>query len=392
MVDWASRLKRVRSEMERQRLDCLVLMKPPNSYYVTGFNAIYYSRPVIAVLPLSGEPALIIPLLRVDHAKEETWFEDIRVYVEHPIEGQQPPMDPIAILRDVLKERNVLDGRIGFERDYVTLDMYEQLKGMGARELVDASHMLKRVRMVKDASEIELIRKAAHLTDVGMAAAVQAVRERKTEIDVTLACEIAMAREWAKSFPDIETADFGWAEGGVVRALWCICVSGPRLALLTDSPTDRRIQDGDVVAVGVLATCNGYHAENERTIVVGKPTERQLHYINSVIEARQQSLAILRPGVTCAEVDRASRRAFERTGCTPYIRTRTGHGIGLGNHEAPNFKEGDETLVEENMVVAVEPGLNGMPEVGGVRISDTVLVTKDGFEFLTQYERGLLVV
>jgi len=391
-IDWKTRIKILRGKMEKEGIDCLVSLKPPNSYYISGFNAIYYSRPIIVVLPLDEEPALIVPFLRENHAKEESWINDIRIYVETPVKGEIGITDPIILLGNVLRERNIINKRIGIEKDYITLALYPKLEKLEVKEFLDVSNLIASARMIKDEFEIEFIRKAAYLTDVGMEAAVNAIRERRTEIEVCNTCETAMAMEWARSFPDIETADFGWAEGGVIRALWCTCLSGPRIPLMLDSPTNRSIKKGDLVVVGVLGTCNGYHAENERMVVVGNPTEKQKRFINSVINARQQAMDVLRPGIECSEIDRASRRIFEQTGFEQYIRTRTGHGIGLGNHEPPNFREEDKTIVQKNMVVAVEPGLNAIPDVGGVRISDTLLVTDKSFEFLTKYDRELIIV
>lgn len=389
---WQSRIKRIISEMEKKGIDCLVSFKPQNTFYISGFNAIYYSRPVVVILPLVGEPTLIIPFLREEHAKEESWIKDIRYYVENPIKGEEAITDPIVLIQNVLSEKSLTNKNIGIEKDYITLDMYRELERLKVKDYLDSSSLFTNMRIIKDEIEIDLIRKSAYLTDIGMEVAINSIRERKTEIEVCNTCEAAMANEWARSFPEVETTGIGWAEGGVVRALWCICLSGPRLPLITDSPTDRKIQEGDLVAVGILATCNGYNAENERMVVVGKPTEKQKFFINTVLEARQQAMTVLRPGVKCYEVDRASRKVFEQKGVEQYIRTRTGHGIGLGNHEPPNFREEDDTIVQKNMVVSIEPGLNAIPNIGGIRISDTLLITEKGFDFLTKYNRELISV
>jgi len=132
----------------------------------------------------------------------------------------------------------------------------------------------------------------------------------------------------------------------------------------------------------------GYHAELERAMIVGPPTDEQRRLFEHTVAAQQAAFDALRPGVTCADVDRAVLGYFEVNDLLPYWRQHVGHGIGLRNHEAPFLDVGDQTPVEPGMVFTIEPGLYA-PGVGGFRHSDTVVVTPDGIDVLTEYPKDI---
>jgi Xaa-Pro aminopeptidase len=141
---------------------------------------------------------------------------------------------------------------------------------------------------------------------------------------------------------------------------------------------------GDVLVTETGAPICGYNAELERALVIGPPTDEMRRLFDHTVAAQQVAFDALRPGVTCAEVDRAVLRYFEQNDLLPYWRQHTGHAIGLRNHEAPFLDVGDRTPVEPGMVFTIEPGLYDA-QIGGFRHSDTVAVTEDGIELLTDY-------
>jgi Xaa-Pro dipeptidase len=128
----------------------------------------------------------------------------------------------------------------------------------------------------------------------------------------------------------------------------------------------------------------GYNAELERAMIIGQPTDEMRRLFDHTVSAQRVAYHAIRPGATCAEVDGAVIRFFEQNNLLQYWRQHTGHAIGLRNHEAPFLDVGDHTLLEPGMVFTVEPGLYD-PEIGGFRHSDTVVVTEDGLEVLTDY-------
>jgi Xaa-Pro aminopeptidase len=143
-------------------------------------------------------------------------------------------------------------------------------------------------------------------------------------------------------------------------------------------------QVGDVLVTETSAPIWGYNAELERAMVIGAPTDEMRRLFDHTVAAQQVAFDALRPGVTCADVDGAVMRYFEDNNLLPYWRQHTGHAIGLRNHEAPFLDLGDHTPVEPGMVFTIEPGLYD-PRIGGFRHSDTVAVTGDGIDILTDY-------
>jgi Xaa-Pro aminopeptidase len=147
-------------------------------------------------------------------------------------------------------------------------------------------------------------------------------------------------------------------------------------------------KNGDVLVSETAAPVWGYHAELERSMVIGDPTDEIRRLFHHMVAARQVAFETLRPGTTCADVDGAVLRYFEQNDLTPYWKQHTGHAIGLRNHEAPFLDIGDLTPIEPGMVFTIEPGVYA-PDIGGFRHSDTVVVTPEGIEILTDYPTDL---
>ena len=145
-------------------------------------------------------------------------------------------------------------------------------------------------------------------------------------------------------------------------------------------------REGDVLVTETSAPIWGYNAELERAMIIGTPTDEMRRLFDHTVAAQQVAFDALRPGVTCADVDNAVLRYFEANDLLPYWRQHIGHAIGLRNHEAPFLDVGDHTLVEPGMVFTIEPGLYSS-EIGGFRHSDTVVVTPDGIDVLTDYPK-----
>lgn len=151
-----------------------------------------------------------------------------------------------------------------------------------------------------------------------------------------------------------------------------------------------RLKEGPHIALALMRV-NGYAAECERTFFLRPPTEEVVTAFKTMQEARRKAFEMVRPGASCAEIDCRTKEFLQKEGYGDKLLHRTGHGFGLGNHEAPWVAEGSQEILQENMVISIEPGIY-LPEIGGIRHSDTVLVTKDGYECLTQYPTALEAV
>jgi Xaa-Pro aminopeptidase len=145
---------------------------------------------------------------------------------------------------------------------------------------------------------------------------------------------------------------------------------------------------GDMLVTETSAPVWGYNAELERGMVIGEPTDEMRRLFDHVVASQQVAFDAIRPGVTCADVDGAVMKYFEENDLLPYWRQHTGHAIGLRNHEAPFLDVGDRTVIEAGMVFTIEPGLYDAA-IGGFRHSDTVAVTEEGIDILTDYPRDI---
>jgi len=152
-------------------------------------------------------------------------------------------------------------------------------------------------------------------------------------------------------------------------------------------PVDGKLKDGPLAAMSYLRV-NGYAAECERTFFLAPPDKKAREMFAAMQAARRRAFDVIRPGVRCADVDTAAMTCLKEKGYGNYLLHRTGHGIGQGNHEGPWVAEGSEHVLAENMVISVEPGIY-IPGIGGVRHSDTVRVTRDGYECLTTYPEDI---
>jgi Xaa-Pro dipeptidase len=233
------------------------------------------------------------------------------------------------------------------------------------------------------------MRRAARLADEGITAAVEAIRQRKTEIEVAMAGEQAMRALLVREYPDHEAAGFAGGEGAIWTGLWCWVQSGPRIRL-NDTPKAVRINDGTIALPQTWGVLDGYTAENERTVGV-EPVSREVkRTLEMVVEAREAAFTAVRPGATCAEVFEAAAAVFRRAGYERHLPGRIGHSIGLGPHEHLSLAPEEHLALVPGMAFTIEPGVH-IPE-GGVRHSDTIVVTNDGHEALTQTPRGVLLV
>jgi Xaa-Pro dipeptidase len=385
------RIARLRARMGEQGIDALVCLKPQNSFYLSGFNPIIYSHPVVAILPLSGDPVLLVHALRDDHAHHSAWVRDIRLFGAWSTKQTMGP-DWLAALAAILQELGLTGGTLGIEGDFLPVETartWEHL--LPAARFVDAADLIMATRMVKEPSELAFTRAASELADIGMDVALEAAAERVSERELSIRAMAAMNRAWVERFPNDEVADFAGLEGGVQNGLWCYCLTGDRVLINCDNPTSRRLADGELALIVIWTNLNGLHAENERTVAVGELDDARRAAFEAVIQIRDETRPVFRPGITCADVYNAARAVYERLGYGKYLPGRIGHGMGLGPHEPPSLGPRDHTTLSAGMVFTLEPNLR-IPELGGVQHSDTLIITKTGCEVITTTRRDYIQV
>lgn len=363
--DYDARRKKLQAELQRQNLDALLVSTQDSIYYLCGASYKPIERPFFLIVRPSGAYDLLVPRLEFEHMQKVAQYGQIQSYFEYPSVAGQNWYDRLG---DMLGK----SARIAIEPE-CSVDLRDRLV---AREIV-VSNAILNLRMLKDAAELEAIRNAARWTDRGMQALHSGIYRGCSVVE-----SVMPAR-------DLQT---GVMKSGVYDYLNCSFLTAAWPAPKSAQPHSvpdfhARMGSGPIVLMSYNRV-NGYAAECERTVFLGEPSPRERELYGLVLQARALALSMVRPGVSCSSIDQATQELFAASGYTEHVLHRTGHGIGLGNHEQPWISRGGGDVLEENMVVSIEPALY-FDDIGGFRHSDTVLVTKDGFELLTRYPDDL---
>lgn len=377
---YKDKVAKMQRSMEHLGVDGIICFKPQNTFFLSGFNPVLYSHPVVVIVPREGDAVLLVHSLRARHSADEAAIDDIRLF------GMWANQKPIAndaytaigIIADDLKLKGKV---IGYEGDFISLSQYQKIQGItNAPKMVDVSDFLKRSRNIKDEYEINLLRLSSYLTNVGMDVALQNIR--KSEAEASISAEIAMRETWAKELSEFEISSFGNTEGGIVTALWCYSNSGYRVPYGCECPGNRIPLEGEVCLPVCWAAIDGYHSENERTVMIGKIPDNYEKAYDAVLAGRANVFEMMKAGVTASEVYDAGVAPYIEAGFKDFLPGRIGHGVGLSLHEFPSLAKDNNLVLEEGMCVTVEPGLV-FAGWGSTRHSDTVVVRKDGIEILT---------
>lgn len=353
---YSKRLTELRKRMDEQRLEALLLLRPENKRYISGFTG-------EGALLITAEKAWIFTDGRFEeqaHLEAPTW--EVRFIKKTFLEA----------LAEVWRDR---DGELGFEDDFLTYRQVKQIaEHLPRSSLRPAAGLVESMRMVKDPEEIALIREACVITCAALRHLLGELREGMTEREAAGLMEFFM-RSQGSGPPAFET----------------IVASGERSALPHGAASGKAISRGELVVIDLGATCGGYAADLTRTVAIGYFSEKQREVYEVVREAQESALDAVRAGVAAGEVDAAARRVIEAAGYGDCFLHSLGHGVGLAVHEEPRIAPGGEVLLEEGMVLTIEPGIY-LPGWGGVRIEDTVVVRDKGCEILTPLKKELIVV
>jgi len=350
--------------------------------YFTSFGFLATERPVAFVSNASGDLAVFVPEFEVERVRAETAFERVESYPEYP--GTEHPM---RILQRVLDDMGIR-GALGADGDgYPGILGYQgpALSEVTGARVTDLAPFVESLMVRKSEAEVALIRESARWCEHAHRLLQEYSRPGATEAQVALRvgqeATLAMLDALGDSFGGQLASSDGVSAGyrGQIgrRSSWAHAIAH-----------NIEFQPGDVLVTEASAPIWGYNAELERALIIGPPTDEMRRLFDHTVAAQQVAFEALRPGVTCADVDRAVLGYFEANGLLPYWRQHVGHGIGLRNHEAPFLDVGDRTPVEPGMVFTIEPGLYDSA-IGGFRHSDTVVVTPDGVDILTDYPRDI---
>jgi Xaa-Pro aminopeptidase len=352
-TEFISRRKLVTADLARRRLDLFLVSNLVNIRYLTGFtgsNALLLLFPKAAVLYTDGRYRI--------QAAEET---ECKVKV---VQGSLIPRVAKSLPR----------GRLGFEAAHLTFDAYRTLKEHLPSKVaaMPVEGLVEEHRMVKSEAEVESMRRSAALAGKAFAQTLRHVYPGVRELDLAAELDYRMRRLGAES-PAFET----------------IVASGARSALPHASPTAKALGNGELLLIDMGAFLEGYASDMTRTVFLGAAGPKVRRLYGAVLEAQQAALEAVRDGTTTRSVDRAARQVLRRAGLERAFVHSTGHGLGLEIHESPRVARKTEARLKAGMAITIEPGVY-LQGFGGIRIEDTVVVTRDGCEILTPTSKELI--
>lgn len=366
---------RIRKHLEDYGLSALIVTNPDNFYYVSGFflDVAPWERPVAAVIPARGEPFMIMNSLSTNHLKmsqerDTLAIDRIHIYSETPRVTNRTWLVPqwSQMLAYYLREA-------GIERGQVAVDgpsgpVREAVESCRALSLV-VDPIITEMRLVKDSFELDLIRRAGELTDFGQRVFMKAVEPGRVMTDVDLEVVRAINAEAARQFPQdrVESRSFS--------------LSGPSSAAPhgTGADVGATIEPGHGIVNIIIVRFNGYVCENERTWIVGTPSDQQAEAHRAATGATRASTEAMVAGQPLSECDARAQAVFEEAGLAQYILHRTGHGIGIAGHEEPADMAFNPRPLMVGEVLSAEPGIY-IYGLGGFRHDDTVIVGPEGPE------------
>jgi Xaa-Pro dipeptidase len=375
--DWYRRkIRQVQEQMKQRKLNAVVLLNATNVIYTTGYFHLSTERPLAALIPESGDPALFIPELESDQVKQ-WWVKDYESYFDFP-----GPVNRVRWIFERVAKRGLGSGRIGVEE--ATPSRLQQMKlGAPKATIVDAGDLVDRMRWVKDEDELRVMRRAMYFADFSVQAGREFVQHNRgvTEDQILKATADALADKMSKELNDVVGVGIAPPFGGLVPF-------GRRSAFPHAVPSKDRLKNGDALILSFGAQVGGYNVECERSFSMGKPSDHAKKLYDAMLAAHDAGAENTKAGAVAEEVDKKSLDQIRKAGFEKFLKHRTGHGIGLEGHEAPWIAEGDKTVLQEGMTFSCEPGVYD-PEWGGFRHSDTVIVRKDKGEIMNKYPTRL---
>ncbi|WNS75179.1 Xaa-Pro peptidase family protein [Bacillus sp. DTU_2020_1000418_1_SI_GHA_SEK_038] len=357
------RIRRLRERFHDLGVNGMMIINPWNMIYMSGFTG---SNGVILIS--ETEAKLITDYRYFDQAREQAEDYEIVLHAGHT--GHKGRIyEEVAVQ---VKEMKI--SKLGFEQDHLTYGLFSKNKDNLSAELVPTSKVVEKLRKIKSKDEIEKLRFAAEVADKAFEHILTIVRPGIRELDISDALTSVIKEH-----------------GCTNTAFPPTVASGYRGALPHGRASEKIIEKGDMITIDFGANYKGYWSDIARTIAVGEPTPELRKVHDVVLTSFRNCVANIKPGLTDQEVDALMRENIIQHGYNDYSGPGTGHGIGIEIGEDPYFSVLKDQVLEENMVITVEPGIY-LKGLGGARVEDVLLVTKDGCESFNPSTKELLIL
>lgn len=374
--EYQARLDSVRHRMDDADVVAFLTTTPENITYLTGFESPGHYWWQGMVTPLYGEPTTLSRLLEVAGMDAYGWVEpDCNI-------AYRDDQDPMEELAGLLTSMGLDVGRVGYERSgwfFTAAQMDKLFSLLPNTQWVDCSGLVEQCRLIKSELEIERIAMAARTTEAGMRAGIEAVGAGVNEDEVAAALIAGLIRggsEWPSIVPFVASGE----RGAIGHATWF----------------HRELVPGDSVFMEASGCRSRYHAPMMRTVMVGEPEQAMLQAFEAVKAASDAALAAIKPGVVAGDIDKLARQVVAEYGFGGNQASRVAYSVGIavppdwGEGHILSMKPGEERLLEQNMTFHLLPWVQ-LPGAGGMGITDTIRVTADGAERITDFPRELFV-
>ena len=342
-------LKKLRSILRKKNLDSIIISNASNILYLSGFNGLD------SYLLVTFKDCFLLTDSRYKEEAESA-FSDFKVITE----GKNLYQKAASVIEKLKLKKTA------FEASSLSVKDKSHIEKSISKKLIYSDGVVEKLRIIKDAYEIDNIKQAANVTKLALKRIIKEVKKSKSELQIAAKLDFLL-----------------YASGADGLAFKTIVASGANASMPHARPTTKKIKSGEPIVIDFGAKVNGYSSDLTRTLFVGRISERFRVIYNIVSAAQEIAIKKIAPGVEISEIDKAARNYISKKGFGEYFTHATGHCLGIDVHEHPSINSKRDAKLKEGMVLTVEPGIY-IPGEGGVRIEDMVLVTKKGKKVLTR--------
>ena len=375
--EYDERVNKLRSVMNKNNLDLVILTSMHNIAYYTGFIYCSFGRPYGCVV--TNEKIITISA-NIDAS--QPWR---RSHCENIIYTDWKRDNFFKAITSIIANNNQLKN-IGIENDHITIDIKEKFDAIFEKSAFkDISKELMKLRMIKSSEEIEIIKNGARIADLGGEEILKNIKEDASEIEIAIAGRDRMEREIVKTYPEAEYMD-----------TWVWFQSGINTDGAHNPKTNRKLKKGDILSLNTFPMISGYYTALERTLFLHSVDDDSLKAWEANIKVHKKGLELIRPGVKCSDICNELNELFDDLGYLQYRTFGYGHSFGVlshfyGREAGLELREDIDTTLKENMVISMEPMIlipDGKPGAGGYREHDILIIGKEGAENITKFPFG----
>ena len=375
--EYDERVNKLRDIMEKNNLDLVILTSMHNIAYFTGFIYCSFGRPYGCVITRNK-----ISTISANIDASQPWR---RSHCDNVIYTDWKRDNFLKAITSIIN-KNEHPKNIGIENDHVTIEMKEKISSVFSLSIFrDISKELMKLRMIKSRAEIEIIKNGARIADLGGEEILENIKEGATEIELAISGRDRMEREIVKTYPDAEYMD-----------TWVWFQSGINTDGAHNPKTNRKLVRGDILSLNTFPMISGYYTALERTLFLNTIDDASLKAWEANVKVHKRGLELIKPGVRCSDICFELNELFAELGYLQYRTFGYGHSFGVlshfyGRESGLELREDIDTVLEENMVISMEPMIlipEGKPGAGGYREHDILVINKDSSENITKFPLG----